>query len=354
MIVGESPPLEPHGRIALVGAGSFGRFCLDAYRKSGDIDVVAVADPDPSARAQVEAPGAQIVASWDLLTSNDCVEVIHVATPPFVREAVVGAALAAGKSVFCEKPLALSLPEADRMIDEAQRNGVALGVNYVMRHLPAYDLLQRLAFSGRLGELRTISFQNFAQLVPAGHWFWDRARSGGILVEHGVHFFDAYGHIAGPPEEVWGTIPRPEAVDVGVRYAGGTIGRFYHEFAFPAEVERATGTSFFARGYIEVEGWIPTRVIGAVELSEREVQNLLAYPGIETTMREGATHVLVSFPDRSEQYQSAIAAGMRDVVRSHRRCDYRMKVAPEDARRSLALALAAQEAATRQERTRIS
>lgn len=333
-------PLAPSGRIAVIGAGGFGRFCIDAYREASDFDVVAVADPDPSALARVQGPVGRFSMDWEEVVHDDAVEVVHIATPPHLRLRIMAAAFAARKSVFCEKPLALTLEEADALIAGARHAGVILGIDYVMRHLGAYRGLEALVTSGLLGKLRTISFQNFAQIVPADHWFWDRRRSGGILVEHGVHFFDAYSRIAGPPEEVRGYALRREAVDAGVRYRGGAIGRFYHEFAFPYEIERTTGIAGFERGYIEIEGWIPTRLHGSALAPREAIENIL--PG--ATQREEVTSFDVVFPDRDQQYRQAICAGMRDVVHAHRDPAHRLTVSPADARESLRLALEAQAA----------
>jgi predicted dehydrogenase len=329
-------------KIAVIGAGAFGRFCIEAYAGSSDVQVVLVVDPDPGALAQVDSPGARLALDWKEAVHADAVEVVHVATPPFMRREIVEAAFAAGKSVFCEKPLALSLAEADAMIGAAERCNLVLGVNYVMRHLEAYRLLERVGGSGILGELRTISFENFAQQVPRDHWFWDPARGGGVLVEHGVHFFDAYGRVAGPPASVWGSTPRPESVDVGVSYQGGAFGRFYHEFAYPKEVERASGTCMFEHGHIVIEGWIPTRMTGAVLGSGEEVRDGLVGLGIEAVAGDGTTRFDLRFPDRTESYRAAVVAGMRDVLSRHRNPDHQMTVSPQDARDSLALALAAQ------------
>lgn len=333
----------PSGRIALVGAGAFGRFCVAAYRESPDLDVVAVADPDPAALALVEAPGASLTADWRHVVLRPDVEVIHIAVPPWIRREIVDAAMAAGKSVFCEKPLALTLDEADAMIGGASRAGVALGVDYVMRHHPAYHVLYALAGSDLLGRARSISLQNFAQAVPPGHWFWDRNRSGGILVEHGVHFFDAYGQVVGPAQRVRGYAPRPEAAEVVVEYCGGAVGRYYHEFAFPPPVERALGLVFFEEGHVEIDGWIPEFLKGAVLAPAPSVREIACGLGVALEVEEGdATHFSGSFGDRSASYAACIVAGMRDVIRRHRDPAHRMAVPPEDARRSLALALAAQ------------
>jgi predicted dehydrogenase len=343
--------LAPRGRVALVGAGAFGRFCIDAYGKSGDVEVVAVADPLPHALTQVNAPSARLEPDWRAIVEDQQVEVVHLATPPYLRGEIVFAALEAGKSVFCEKPLALSLDEADAMIRASQRSGTALGVNYVMRFQPAYRMLEALADSGIMGRLRTISFQNFAQALSPDHWFWDRAKSGGIFVEHGVHFFDAYSRVAGAASSVIGTVPRKEAVDASVSYSSGVFGRFYHEFSFPIEVERTLGISFFERGNVEIEGWIPTRLSGAVLTPPNGFPKTLV-PGITLVTRQvdTVTRFHLDFPRRQESYEAGVVAGMREVVRKHRDPRHPMTVPVEDARASLALGIACQEAAVTQRR----
>jgi predicted dehydrogenase len=335
--------------VAVVGAGGFGQFCLEAYRQAGDISVAAVADPNLAGGVPRTHPEVVIEADWRRLLDDPAIEVIHLATPPLLRAEIAVPALQAGKSVFCEKPLALSLREADEMLDTARRAGRSVGVNYVLRHHPAFEVVARLSASGLLGPLRTFSLQNFAQGLPDDHWMWDTERSGGILVEHGVHFFDAYGQIAGAPEEVWGSAPRKEAVEVTVRYAGGAIGRHYHEFAWPRQVERTHGIMFFEHGYIEIDGWIPERVHGRVQAPAPALEDVLRPfdPSLELRPDSGAVSFEVRFPDRQAAYRSAIVDGMRDVVTQHRTPSHRTVVSPQDAHDSLSLALAARHAVER-------
>jgi predicted dehydrogenase len=194
--------------------------------------------------------------------------------------------------------------------------------------------------------LRTFSLQNFAQLLPGDHWMWDTEKSGGILVEHGVHFFDAYGQLAGAPEEVWGSAPRKEAVQVTVRYVSGAIGRYYHEFAWPQQVERTHGIMFFEHGYVEIDGWIPERVHGRVDAPAAALEAVvgLRCPSVEVREDSGAISFDVRFPDRQAAYQSAIVEGMRDLIAKHRDPRHRMVVSEHDARDSLSLALGARRA----------
>ena len=338
--------LFPPGRVALIGAGSFGRFCIEAYRRSDDISVVAVADPLLAGSSPEGYPEIRIQPDWRTLLEDPLVEAIHLAAPPAVRAEVALPALLAGKAVLCEKPLALSLEDADRMVRLAAETGSALGVNYVMRHHPAFKLLSLLSSSRLFGSPRTISLQNFAQSLTPDHWMWNTSISGGIFVEHGVHFFDAYGQIVGAPTSVSGTAPSREAVQATVRYTGGAIGIYYHEFAFQPEIERAHAVVMFDLGRIEIDGWIPERMTGKALAPLAELQRYIQHLNLPVRFWQeaGATHFEVHFADRQEAYQSAVVDGMRDLITSHRDPNRAATVSAQDARDSLALALAAREA----------
>jgi hypothetical protein len=120
-------------------------------------------------------------------------------------------------------------------------------------------------------------------------------------------------------------------------------------------VERTLGTSFFEQGFVEIEGWIPTRLSGAVlmptgDLPKEMMPNLLL-----STERDGdVVRFHLQTPHRQESYESGIVAGMREMVRKHRDPWYQMTVHMDDVRSSLALALACQEAAVGQTRIDLS
>jgi predicted dehydrogenase len=336
----------PAARVALIGAGGFGRFILEAYRQARDVSVLAVADPNFAGEMPPTHPDLRIMADWRTILDDPAVEVIHLATPPSLRGEIAIPALLAGKSVFCEKPLALSLEEADRMIATAREAGTVVGIDYVFRHHPAFTLLVRLASSGLFRRLRTLSLQNFAQALPDNHWMWDEAMSGGILVEHGVHFFDAYAQVAGRPERIWGTRPRKEAVQVSVQYADGALGNYYHEFGFPEAVERTSSIAFFERGYVEIDGWIPERLHGRVIAPAEELAPVFSSLQLPFDIRQEneISRFKVRFADRGQAYKWAIVDGMRDLIARHRDPKHVMSVSAEDARESLAPALAARRA----------
>ena len=80
------------------------------------------------------------------------------------------------------------------MIEAAHKRSRLLSVNLMQRYNPIFDAVERLIQGGALGELLHGYFENYAsdENLPREHWFWDRAKSGGIFIEHGVHFFDLF------------------------------------------------------------------------------------------------------------------------------------------------------------------
>src|SRR5580765_7189117 len=85
-------PVSPPASVAVAGAGGFGQFCLEAYRQTGDISVAAVADPNLAGSAPRAHPELSITADWRTLLDIPTIEVIHLATPPFLRPEKIGRA----------------------------------------------------------------------------------------------------------------------------------------------------------------------------------------------------------------------------------------------------------------------
>ena len=94
----------------------------------------------------------------------------------------------------------MTLEQADAMIALARKRELLLAVNLMQRYNPLFEAVKRLIESQILGELLHGYFENYAsdENLPPDHWFWDRAKSGGIFIEHGVHFFDMFAGWLGP------------------------------------------------------------------------------------------------------------------------------------------------------------
>lgn len=254
-------------RLGIIGIGGFGRFCLEEFLRLPEIRVTAIAgtQPEKYARLAQQYQIPYVTTNWRTLVQHPEVDLIHLATPPNLRAPVVFAAAEAGKHVFCEKPLALSLDEADAMLLAAQRGQIKVGINFVMRYAPLYTALRAIVTEGLLGQPIHALFENHAGDLPDDHWFWNPRLSGGILVEHGVHFFDIFSYLFGAGTSVWAASAQRDngAEDrwaVTMRYHAQMIASFYHAFYTPSALEQVSCQVHFERGHVELAGWIPERL----------------------------------------------------------------------------------------------
>jgi predicted dehydrogenase len=353
--------------LGLIGAGDFGTFCLEAYREMADVAVVAVADADASRAARIAPPGATVYADYAALLADPAVEAVHIATPPAAHGRMAREGAEAGKHLFMEKPLALTLEEGQAAVRAARDAGVKLSVNYVLRHHPLHRLALAIVAGEALGPAQQFALENFAadDNLPPEHWFWDPALSGGIHVEHGVHFFDLCNQVAGrPPGAISGCVQqrpdgRVDRVSATVRYGDELLATFYHSFNQIGRFERTVIRIGCARGQLMVEGWIPTRLTldGVVdEVGLRMLRDQLggrlevqeSFSGAGATFRHGghtehlaaAVHATAVQPDRQQAYKRAIQDGLRDLVAATQQ-DRPPLVGPADALLSLAVAAAA-------------
>ncbi len=258
--------------IGMIGPRGFGAFCTSAYQDIGLARVVAFAGREAANLAALAATYSvpRTYTDWRELVQDPGVELVHIVTPPDKHAEMAVAALRAGKHVFVEKPLATSNADAQAILRAARDVGKVAGINFVMRYNPLYQVVQTIAQEGWLGPLTHIGFENYASDEGLGddHWFWNPVASGGIFVEHGVHFFDIIGAIAGSPAKTvlghtWtrndGT-GKEDRVQALVTYANGVEASYYHAFNRPGALERQTAHFAFERGHVNLMGWIPNRL----------------------------------------------------------------------------------------------
>jgi predicted dehydrogenase len=340
---------QPVG-IGLVGAGAYGQFCLEAFAQMPEVRIVAVADVDAErARTLGERYGAKGYDSIGGLLDHPDVEIVALNTPPNFHAEQGVASLKAGKHLFCEKPLALTIEEGERLIDAAKENQMRLTVDYVMRRNPYWGAAAALAQSGVLGALRHMDLANHAAglELPSHHWFWDKAKSGGIWIEHGVHFFDAFAWIAGEGGQVLASKAyyRPDGVNNRVEALAqyGTVAaHFYHAFDKSSRTEQTTVRLTFENGYVTLSEWVPTSIELLTPVSFAELQPFLK-GSLEHQTAEGKTWARAYAPEgKSTLYRQCIQAGMRDLAAAVRKADHPLTVTGEHGLDSLRMAVAAE------------
>src|SRR6185312_9547265 len=169
-------------RVGVIGCGGFGLYALQQFAQVPGVKLTGMAGTHrEAAYAAARRFGIPDIEDVDKLLARDDVDLVYIATPPFLHHDQAIAALEAGKHVICEKPLAMSLEQADAMIATARRNDRLVVANLMQRYNPVYDAVGRLIESRVLGEVLHGTFENYAsdENLPPEHWFWDRSKSGG-------------------------------------------------------------------------------------------------------------------------------------------------------------------------------
>jgi len=278
-------------RAGAIGAGGFGLFALQQLLQLPGVSLTAFAGTQREpALAMSRRFGVHDLVEVDALLASPDVDLVYIATPPFLHYPQARAALLAGKHVICEKPLALRVDEADELLDLARAGGLLCVTNLMQRYNPLSHAVQRLIDSGALGAFLHGSFDNYAgdEGLAAEHWFWDRAKSGGIFIEHGVHFFDLFEAWLGPGTIVAAQrVLRPgsgleEQVQCTARYAQGALVNFYHSFTQTGRMDRQEFRLLFERGDLTLEEWVPVRAHLRGVVNEEQTRTLVEiFPGAQ-------------------------------------------------------------------------
>lgn len=191
-------------QIGFIGAGWIAERHLDALEQIEDVKVTAIFNPTRSKAETLAARcGAKVCDSPREVIRS--VDVVYALAPPDVRVAHVMEAARHGKDVFCEKPFALTLSEANRQIEVIEQASIKVYVGFVMRHFANFRLLHDTFTSGELGDLVTVWTRRlWYRNVPKGHYQNSMARSGGLTFELNVHDFDWMRTIGGEVHSVYG------------------------------------------------------------------------------------------------------------------------------------------------------
>jgi predicted dehydrogenase len=224
--------------VAIVGAGFWAtEMHLPAFAKLAGVRVVAIA-------ARTEASAREAATRFDIerwttdyreLLEDPGVDVVDIVAPNYLHAPVAIEAAEAGKHVLCIKPLALTLDEADAMIDAAARNGTRLLYAENVPFIPALQRMKELVAEGAIGDVfRVKACEGISG--PHASWFFDKRQSGGgATIDMAVHSIAFCRSFAGAEvESVYaetGTFvhgDRTDAEDTAVltlRFANGTIGQ---------------------------------------------------------------------------------------------------------------------------------
>lgn len=203
------------------------------------LELVAVADRDGTrlTAAKADFPTVRTYEDGCDLTKDPDVDIAIIATPPVAHSSIALALLQAGKHVVCEKPLCLSLRDADSLIAAAEQTGAVLTVNHNRRWDPDYLAICRLIKEGRLGDVFNVETFAGDFAHPCRFWHSDESASGGAVYDWGAHHIDwilqlmpgmpstvsAFSH-----KRVWHDVTNADQVRVRLAWPDGREAEFVY------------------------------------------------------------------------------------------------------------------------------
>jgi len=188
---------------AVIGSGFIGSVHIEALRRLGvTIHGLLEVSPEHGAKRVAELGLPRAYGTLDELLADERVEVVHVTSPNALHFPQVSRIVAAGKHVFCEKPLATSSVESSELVRLAREAGVVNAVNFNIRFYPLNQHAAAMIAGGELGEVRLVTghyFQDWLLLDTDWNWRLDPAEGGMLRAvgDIGSHWLDLVSFVGG-------------------------------------------------------------------------------------------------------------------------------------------------------------
>lgn len=190
--------------IGLVGLGFMGKMHFATYNKINQANVIYICTRNEVTDKEVLTNySGSFLRCYDDLLEKDEIDIIDICLPTYLHEEYIIKAAQAGKHIFCEKPLTLSVESANRIINAVEKNGVRLFVGHILRFWSEYELIKSYHDTGQLNNIETIHAQRLSQFPTWSDWFKYPKKSGGALFDLHLHDIDFVYYLLGEVETVY-------------------------------------------------------------------------------------------------------------------------------------------------------
>lgn len=183
-------------RTAVLGAGRIGRLhARNIARRVAGLELAVVADPSAEARRQIrDELGVAVADDWRAVVDDPRVDAVLVCSPTDAHAEQITAAADAGKPVFCEKPLDVTLESIDRLLARVAERGVALQLGFNRRFDRSFAALREQIAGGALGTVWTVRLASRDPAPPPAAYV---AHAGGLALDMAIHDFDMVRFLTG-------------------------------------------------------------------------------------------------------------------------------------------------------------
>jgi predicted dehydrogenase len=263
-------------RLGLLGCGGRGRNVMGSFLEHTGAVLTAIGDlfPDQleSGKAKLDEVSARFgkpavdpkrlfkgLRAYEALFASPEVDAVYVATPPWFHPQHLEAAITAGRHIYLEKPVAVDVPGAKKVmaLGERAKGKLSLAVGFQIRHASPYVELAKRIHEGQIGPLVAGEIHYFASALKrpdwpdatpverrVRNWVHDKALSGDIIVEQNIHIIDVTNWMLGAhPVAAVGSTGRAGRTD-----AGDCNGHFNCVFSYPAGVDVSFASTQFGPG----------------------------------------------------------------------------------------------------------
>lgn len=190
-------------KIGVIGAGGRGILAHHAHQPQDGVRLVAGADVNPKALENFTekfGPDVFVTEDYRQLLARDDIGAVFVTSPDYCHEEHALAALEAGKHVYLEKPIAITIAGCDRILETAYRNKLKLYVGHNMRHMAFTIKMKQLIDDGAIGQVKTAWCRHFVGYGCDAYfkdWHAEREKSTSLLLQKGAHDIDILHWLCG-------------------------------------------------------------------------------------------------------------------------------------------------------------
>lgn len=192
-------------KIGIIGCGFMGKVHVSCYRVLQNVRVVGVCDVQQDRAMEIaNLTGARIFTDVDELINNKEITAISIFLPTHLHKEFVIKSSQAKKHIFCEKPFALTVKDAEEMTKEIEKAKVKLMIGMVLRFWPEYIEFKRIVDSKIYGKLTTLTCTRISSCPIFGwdRWYFDMKQSGGAALDLHIHDTDYIYYLLGKPKSV--------------------------------------------------------------------------------------------------------------------------------------------------------
>jgi predicted dehydrogenase len=272
--------------IAVAGAGLIGRRHIELIRESASCELASIVDPAPGAAVLAQECGVPLYPTLAELFAARRPDAVIAATPNALHAQNGIECGRAGVPVLIEKPIADSLADAEQLIAEAERAGIALLVGHHRRHSPILAKAREIVRQGRLGRLVAV-VGSALYYKPDGYFSegpWRREPGGGPILINMIHEVDDLRSVCGEIDAVQARassatrgFPVEDTVTIGLRFGNGALGSFVlsDTAAAARSWEQTSGENLSYARYPDEDCYLITGIDGSLSVPTMRLKTVV-------------------------------------------------------------------------------